>query len=62
MVGGGRGREAPRPVRCEDCRHGFRLARVCSLQPLCGEWPGEKRQCIYYEERGGRDGESGRDR
>lgn len=50
------------PVRCEDCRHGWRAKRVCTLQPLCGEWPGEKRKCIYYESRGGRDGVPGRDR
>lgn len=43
-------REAP--VRCEDCVHGWRAKRICTLQPLCGEWPGTKKKCLYYEERG----------
>lgn len=60
VAGPARRREAPRNVRCEDCLHGFRLARVCTLMPF-GEWPGTKRQCAYYEPRGGRDGKPGRD-
>lgn len=53
--------EAPRkplaPARCDECRHGWELGRVCTLQPLSGEWPGVKPHgCLYYERRG-RDGE-----
>lgn len=50
-----------RPVRCEDCAHGWALKRICTLDPLSGEWPGTKRLgCLYYKERGRGDARGGR--
>lgn len=49
-------RVLPHPVRCEDCENGVRALRVCRFDRL-HEWPGVKPQgCLYYRERGGRDG------